>query len=364
VLTTGGLIALAAQIPGGALVDAARSARTLGAVAVAAIGLSALALAIWPSFVVVMGSRVLHAGASCVLGPVIAAVSLGLVGHAALGERLGRNARFASLGNGLAAGAMGLCGYFFSNQAVFYLTAAFVAPALLALMRIPVSSSSVRSAPAPASAASGVRALLGNRQLFVFAACILLFQVANAAMLPLMGSMMSLRAPQWAAGLMGACIVVPQLIVAMFAPTLGRLADSWGRKPILCLCFAALIARGTTFALVTNPYAVVFVQALDGVSAAIMGVVLPLVIADLTRGTGKFNLALGIAGTAVGIGAALSTTLSGYAADHFGSSITFYALASIAASGMAAVWLLLGETRPSMERTEGFKTNPSASASR
>jgi MFS family permease len=107
------------------------------------------------------------------------------------------------------------------------------------------------------------------------------------------------------------------------APTLGRLADSWGRKPILCLCFAALIARGTTFALVTNPYAVVFVQALDGVSAAIMGVVLPLVIADLTRGTGKFNLALGIAGTAVGIGAALSTTLSGYAADHFGSSITF-----------------------------------------
>ena len=314
-----------------------------------------------------MGSRVLHAGASCVLGPVIAAVSLGLVGHAALGERLGRNARFASLGNGIAAGAMGLCGYFFSNQAVFYLTAAFVAPALLALMRIPVSLSSVRSAPTPASAGSGVRALLGNRQLFEFAACILLFQVANAAMLPLMGSMMSLRAPQWAAGLIGACIVVPQLVVAMFAPTLGRLADSWGRKPILCLCFAALIARGIAFALITNPYAVVFVQALDGVSAAIMGVVLPLVIADLTRGTGRFNLALGIAGTAVGIGAALSTTLAGYAADHFGSSVTFYALASIAGSGLATVWLLLGETRPRMERPstgEGPQTNPSASASR
>jgi MFS family permease len=367
VLSTGGLIALAAQIPGGALVDAARSARALGAIAVAAIGVSALALAISPTFVVVMGSRVLHAGASCVLGPVIAALSLGVVGHAAFGERLGRNARFASLGNGIAAAGMGLCGYLLSNQAVFYLTAAFVVPALVALARIRVNSVVPCSGPAPASSRSGVWALLGNGQLLVFAACILLFQLANAAMLPLMGSMMSLRAPQWAAGLIGACIVVPQLVVAMFAPAFGRLADSWGRKPLLCLCFAALAARGVIFALVSNSYAVIVVQALDGVCAAIMGVVLPLIVADLTRGSGRFNLALGIAGSAVGIGAALSTTVAGYAADHFGSSITFYGLASIAGSGLAMVWLLLAETRPRAERPSaavGNHANRSFTASR
>jgi MFS family permease len=367
VLTAGGLVALGAQIPGGALVDAVRSARALAMIAVAAIGLSALALAIWPTFPVVMGSRILHAGASCVLGPVIAALSLGLVGHAGLGERLGRNARFASLGNGIAAGAMGLCGYLLSNQAVFYLTAAFVVPALLALGRIPANRNEARSGSAPEKSRSGVWAVISNGQLLVFAGCILLFQLANAAMLPLMGSMMSLRAPGWATGLIGACIVVPQAFVALFAPRIGRLADTWGRKPLLCVCLAALIARGVMFALVTNPYAVIVVQALDGISAAIMGVILPLIVADLTRGTGRFNLALGIAGSAVGIGAALSTTLAGYAADHFGSSASFYGLASIAGSGLALAWLLFAETRPRMEcpsSADGIQAAPSMVALR
>src|SRR5262249_27891813 len=136
VLTAGGLVALAAQMPGGALVDAVRSARLVAGLAVAAICLSALALALWPSFSVVMAARVAHAAASCVLGPVIAALSLALVGHAALGTRLGRNARFASIGNGVAAAAMGACGYLISNQAVFFFTAALAVPAIFALARI------------------------------------------------------------------------------------------------------------------------------------------------------------------------------------------------------------------------------------
>ena len=77
-----------------------------------------------------------HAAASCVLGPAIAAISLGLVGHAAIGERLGRNARFASVGNALAAGAMGACGYLLSARAVFIVTVLLLVPALLALRTI------------------------------------------------------------------------------------------------------------------------------------------------------------------------------------------------------------------------------------
>ena len=349
VLTTGGLVALAGQMPGGALVDAVRSARLVGGLAVAAICVSALALAIWPSFPVVIGSRVLHAAASCVLGPVVAAISLGLVGHAALGARLGRNARFASIGNGAAAAAMGLCGYLVSNQAVFFFTAALAAPALLALSRIRMNDVVLDKGTVTEPAIKAPFSVLRDRRLLILAACILLFQLANAAMLPLMGGIMTMRASEWASTLIAACIVVPQLVVAGFAPLIGRSADTWGRRPLLCLCFAALATRGVLFALVTTPYLIVVVQALDGVSAVVLGVTLPLIVADITRGTGRFNLGLGIIGSAVGIGAALSTTLAGYTIDHFGSSTAFYGLAFIAVCGLALVWLRLPETRPAAD---------------
>jgi MFS family permease len=143
--------------------------------------------------------------------------------------------------------------------------------------------------------------------------------------------------------------VVPQVVVALFAPWVGRLADKWGRRPLLCLCFAALTLRGMLFAAMNDPYVVVAVQALDGVCAAVLGVTLPLVVADIMRGTGRFNLGLGIVGSAVGVGAALSTTFAGLAFDQFGSSTAFLALACVAASGLCVVFFLLPETRPAAE---------------
>jgi predicted MFS family arabinose efflux permease len=351
ILTVSGLVALVGQMPGGVIVDAARSERHVAGFAVAAICLSALAYATWPIYPVVLAAALVHAGASCVLGPSIAAISLGLVGHAAISERLGRNARFASIGNGLAAAAMGACGYLLSNQAVFLVTAALAGPALLALMQVRAQDIDPKRAHGgePESCHhEPVTSLLrpARRSLLIFAACIALFHLANAAMLPLMGSMLTIRSREWATVMIAACIVVPQLLVALISPWVGRRAQQWGRRPLLLMGFAALPLRGVLFAVVPDPYLLVSVQLLDGISAATLGVMVPLVVADVTRGTGRFNLAQGIVGTAVGIGASISTTFAGYMTDRFGSEVAFLGLAGIAAGGLALVWILMPETRP------------------
>ena len=354
ILSVGSLVALVGQMPGGALVDAARSEKLVAGLAVAAIAISALAYATSPIFAVVLGAAVLHSAASCVLGPAMAAISLGLVGHAAIGERLGRNARFAAIGNGLAAAAMGACGYFLSARAVFFITAALLLPALLVLRLISsreIDADRAHCGP-PERAGSLLAEVLGlarKRPLLIYAGCIMLFHVANAAMLPLMGSVLTTRSSQWATVMIAACIVGPQLLVAIFSPWVGRKAQSWGRRPLLLIAFFALPIRGFLFAVVTNPYLLVAVQLLDGVTAAVLAIMVPLVIADLTRGTGHFNLGQGIIGTAVGIGASMSTTYAGYLSDHFGSPVAFLGLTAVAMLGFAAVWALMPETRPARE---------------
>ena len=144
-----------------------------------------------------LAAAVLHAAASCVLGPAIAAISLGLVGHAAIGERLGRNARFASIGNGIAAAAMGACGYFLSSQAVFFVTAPCCCRPCWRLRRIRADEIDPEQAHGDSRAADRARragpsglgcAAARQAALLIFAACVMLFQLANAAMLPLMGA--------------------------------------------------------------------------------------------------------------------------------------------------------------------------------
>ena len=351
VLTIGGLVGLIGQIPGGAVVDAVRSERRAAASAVVGIGASALVLALWPIFIVVVAARVLHAASSCVLGPAIAAISLGLVGHAAIGERLGRNARFASVGNGLSAAVMGAVGYLLSSTAVFFVSAALAIPAVASLFRIraneidPVRAHGGSPEPQRATLSVGLHLLFHNRPLLVLAGCAALFHLANATMLPLMASAVTKQMPDRATILIAACIVVPQLVVAACSPWVGRQAQVLGRKRILLIGFAALPIRGVLLAFVSDPYLLVVAQVLDGVSAAVLGVLVPLIAADVTRGTGRFNLAQGMIGTAVGIGASVSGVLTGYTADLAGTTAAFLMLAAVGAVGLTSVWALMPETR-------------------
>ena len=140
-------------------------------------------------------------------------------------------------------------------------------------------------------------------------------------------------------------MVVPQIVVAMISPSVGSRAYSWGRRPLLICGFTALILRGISFAFIRDPELLLVAQLLDGIAAAVFGVLVPLIVADVTFGTGHFNLAQGIVGTATGIGASLSTFFAGYITDRFNDQVAFLALAGIAALALAVVALAMPETR-------------------
>jgi len=352
VLSIGSVAGLLGQVPGGWIVDAAQSKQRAAAWAVIGVGISALLIATAPVFAAVMAAKLLHVGASSVLGPAIAAITLGLVGHKAVGPRLGRNARFAASGNGIAAAMMGAFGYYLSAQSVFFVTAALALPTLFALSRIrnedvdPMRADGGFPSPECGRGPARLGELLRMPALLILSACVLLFHVANGAMLPLVGSAVTARSSAWAAALVAVCIIVPQLIVALISPAIGQLAQTWGRRPALLIGFGALPLRAVLLGWTNDPYVIVAVQTLDGVSAAVLGVLVPLALADISLGTGRYNLTQGIVGCATGIGAALSTTAAGYLADRFSTATAFFGLAF---AGLCAFLLLLTvmpETKP------------------
>jgi MFS family permease len=350
-LSAGTIAGMVSQVPGGILVDAVRSKQAAAAAAIVAIMASALSIALWPALLPIALAEIIHAFASSVLGPAIAALSLALVSHGGLGERLGRNARYLAIGNAFAAGLMGTFGYYVGERAVFLLTAALAIPALAAIQMIRNEDlARAKIHPATASASKPENSgwswqFLRDRRLLVYAACASLFQLANAAMLPIAAGMVTKRAGSEASLVIAACIVAPQAVTAVISPWAGRAADGWGRRPILLIGFAALPIRGVLFAGVADPYLMVLIQLLDGLSAAALGVLTPLIVADITRDTGGYTTALGVVGLAIGGGATLSTIVAGLVADQFSGEAAFLGLAAVGLCATLLVWTVMPETR-------------------
>jgi MFS family permease len=180
-------------------------------------------------------------------------------------------------------------------------------------------------------------ALLKNGRLLIFAACMVLFQLANASMLPVLSGMLASEGKRQAAPVIAALIIVPQLIVALLAPWIGQRAEKNGRKPLLLVGFAALPLRAVLFASTTDPLALIATQVLDGITGAVLGVMTALVIADVTKGSGRFNLAQGMFGAIVGVGASLSPALSGLIVHYSGHAAGFL---SLACEGLVAFLIL------------------------
>ena len=344
-LSVGSLAAILSQLPGGALVDRLADRRRAAAGASLVVGAAALLFALSSSGAAVIGAEVLHSFGSAMLGPAIAAVSLAVVGRGGLGLRLGRNARFAAIGNGAAAALLGAAGTWLSPRAVFWLTAGFVLPGLAALRAIgpprrggDATVAADLAGVAPSGVWQDLLALLRRWPVLGFTACVALFHFGNAALLPLASAGLAQSLGSATNLAVAGAVVVPQAIVALISPGVGRAADRHGPRLVLAIGFAAVPLRALLLGLVSSPVAFIAVQALDGLSAAAFGTLVPLVTADLTRGRNNFNLCLGLFGVATGVGAALSTAIGGTLAERYGSGAAFLTLAGFGVGAVLAAY--------------------------
>ena len=354
-LTLSTMASLVSQIPAGALIDRMRDKRRAVQVGVAGVGAAALLLALRTDVPAVYVAQALQGLASSLIAPGIAAISLAAVGHVAFGERTGRNARFASIGGGLTAGAMGLTGAYFEAVSIFWLTAVLTLPTLL-LASLAGHGRAWADAANPDCCGggaepgtpgwAGLKDLLLERRLLVFALCIALFFLASAAMPHGVVARATLHRPYLATLIAAGTMLLPQAIVAAISPWIGRTAERSGRRPLLLFGWGLVPLQGILFATLPGFYALVIGQALNGFSSAVVGVMMPVVVADLTRRAGGFNVTLGALGMAMSIGASLSTLLAGLTAAAFGGMVAFLGLAFTGLIGVVLLWIGLPETRP------------------
>jgi MFS family permease len=351
-LSIGTASVLAFQLPSGALVDLIHHKRFANGLGLLLVAASAWMLAAKPTVEVVWSAQLVHSLGSCILGPAIAALTLALSGQAAFSERIGLNARYQSLGSAIAAGLFGVLVAWLSNRA------AFVAAGLLCvggIATLPMFRLGDRVPVTEHPALLHPRELRERNQhpwhifaepaLLIFAVCAVLFSVANAAMLPLALNELAQRTGE-ASYVVSVAIIVPQLVVAACSPRVGRLAQTLGRKPILLVGFAALPARALLFATLPDAVPLVMMQVLDGVSATVFGLMVPLIAADATQRTGYLNLAISSLSLAAGLGATVSTTAAGWLADTMGAPAAFLGLALVGLAAIGLLWVMMPETKP------------------
>jgi predicted MFS family arabinose efflux permease len=351
VMSIGGIAGLLAQTPAGVLIDATRLKRAIVIGAAVLVTVGSLLLPFLPQFSLVVLMQVATGASGAIFAPAIASITLGIVGPKAFSRRVGRNEAFNHAGNATAAVLAGGMAYFFGPIAVFWVMAAMALASIVATLSIPAGSidhSIARGMTAEQEEKheqpSGFRVLLECRPLLIFAACVTMFHFANAAMLPLVGQKLALADRDIGTALMSVCIVAAQIVMVPMAMLVGAKADRWGRKPLFLAGFAILPIRGVLYTLSDNAYWLVGVQLLDGVGAGIFGALFPLVVADLTRGTGRFNVSQGAIGTAQGIGASLSNTVAGFIIVWAGYSAAFLFLGGVAALAFLLYWLAMPET--------------------
>jgi len=353
VLTIAGIVGLLCQTPAGSLIDRVTNKPRLVMIAALLVTLSSVSLPIVSGYTMVAITQSVAAAAGAVFAPAISAITLGLVGPKLFARRVGRNEAFNHGGNAASAGLAGVLAWMFGPVVVFWLMAGLTVASILTAARI-------RNADIDNDVARGLdcapdedceqpsawRCLIDNRPLMVFAVIAFTFHLANAAMRTSVSQLLAKTVGKGqATSLTAACIVAAQLVMVPVALVAGRNAERWGTKRIFLVGFGFLAARGGLYTLSNDPLWLVGVQALDGIGAGIFGALFPIVIADLTKGSGRFNVSQGAVATAQGLGAALSASLAGVIIIAAGYSVGFLTPASIAALGFVLYLVAMPDTK-------------------
>lgn len=353
VMTIAGIATVAMRAPAGALVDWTVRKRALIVAAAGIVGAGAIVICLFPSFWPMAAAQTLIGACDAAFSPAITAISLGLVGGRAFTRRVGRNESFNHAGNAFTAIATGLAGYLIAPVAVLWLVALFALLSIGAALSIEARAinhvwarglNDENGGDALRNRSTGLGVILKCKPLLIFTAAITLFHFANAAMLPLVGERLSKGHEAAGPLFIAACIITAQIVMVPMAMLVGAKSDVFGRKPFFLVAFAALPVRALLYTLWDDPYYLVSVQLLDGVGAGLFGALFPLVVADLTKGTGHYNLALGATGAAWGVGAALSNSIAGFIVDKASFDAAFLFLAGVAALAFLLFWLAMPET--------------------
>jgi len=355
VLSASGLIGILLHAPVGAFIDRTRAKRGLVVAGVFALSGCGLAIAWSPTLAVVLVADIVMAVLGGVFAPVVAALTLGLVGRAALPAQLGRNAAFDRAGNLFIAVVVGMVGTALSQRAPFYLAPLFAVLTTTAVLSIPAQAIDHGRARGLDGSNTETRrpvpwhVLLRHRPLLVLAVGAALFHFANAPMLPLVVQRLALANPGWETGLTSAAIIAAQLTTILMA-LLITMANRFGRKPLLLLAFAALPLRGALCAWIGDPSWLLLVQLLDGMGGGLLDAVMPLVLADIMRGTGDYSLARGLIGTIQGVGGSSSQVVAGTIAAGAGYGTAFLALTAVALIALLVMAVAMPESTPRTER--------------
>ncbi len=345
VMSLGGIAGLLMTAPAGAWVDSSHHKRWLvvvpGLCTVLASAVILLSQSFWP----VALSQVATAIAGAAIGPAVAGITLGMFRQSGFNRQNGVNQAYNHAGNAVGAALSGLLGWKFGLPAIFWLAVLFAVASIVSVLAIPRTSIDDRVArglgPAGGSqqSVSGLSVLLSSKPLLLLAACLALFHLGNAAMLPLYGLAVVSAKKGNPAAFVATTIVIAQATMILAAIVAMRMSEKRGLWLVMLVSFIALPVRGLIAASIISGWGVFPVQMLDGVGAGLQSVAVPALVVRILNGTGRVNVGQGAVMTAQGVGASLSPAIGGWLAQLHGYASAFLILGSLAL-GSVLIWTL------------------------
>ncbi len=337
IMSLAGVGGLAFTTPIGVWVDKSHRKRELLMFAVLVIAVGAVTIVASSHIGLIGAAQLLIGIGDTALAPLLAAMTLGIVGRNAFAHRLSRNEAFNNAGNATRSALAAALGYFFGLQ---YVAVTIVASSVLSsFVVVRIRPEAIDHAVARAGEASDEptwRALLGLRGLLLLALVVLIYQAASSAMLPFLAEARSAAGsdPSITTGVM--CVVSRGFMIpsALLAP---RLARRRGYSGVMTIVLAIVAVRAVLAYFAHSWALVVLVEALEGVSVGLALVAIPVLNAEIMAGTGRTSAALGLVLTTFGAGATISPLIGGFVADRFGFGGSFIAYAGVAILGIV-VW--------------------------